>query len=147
LGVTLLDQVSKMLMMQMLLPGERIVLVPGVFQLSRVHNTGAAFSMLNQHPLLLTALSAILLCIVCVSVIRYRQTMHLLQIGGAILVMGGAFGNLLDRVIYGAVTDFLDIVWIHYPVFNLADVGIVVGVGLWIIQMFSERGCSTRLPL
>lgn len=127
MGFAMLDQVSKWMAKIYLTPEHPFILLPQVFQLSLTYNTGAAFSLLKNQPLLLTALTSIIFLILLI----YGLTRPHTKRGDTLatsLVLGGALGNLLDRFLLGRVTDFLDFTIIHYPVFNLADSFIFCGV-------------------
>jgi signal peptidase II len=126
------DQATKWLIHEALLPGESFTLLPHVFQLTLTFNTGAAFSMLETHPEFLVALSTVIL----LALLTFAFTRKCYRRGEVLslaLLIGGTFGNLLDRLLIGHVTDFFDLVWIHYPIFNMADIFILFGsLGLFL---------------
>lgn len=131
LAVLSLDQIAKFLATKYLLPQQSIPVVKGIFQLTLVFNRGAAFGMLkNQVPLfILTSLFAIVL--ICFN-LKDNRYVRLYRISLS-LILAGAIGNLIDRIIFGHVIDFLDFrIW---PVFNFADSAITVGAILlgWCI--------------
>lgn len=108
------------------------------FNLIHVLNTGAAFSLLAdaggwQRWFFMAISVMVVVPITCVCLAR--QTESLERVVGALIVAGGT-GNLIDRVVSGAVTDFLDLHWrgLHWPAFNLADVFIVLAVWAWILM-------------
>lgn len=121
------DAISKAWIINTLSLGESIRLVPQVFHLTHLQNTGAAFSLLHQHPEFLTLIAGGLF-VVLLGYVLTRPLFQRQEIVGFTLVLGGALGNLVDRLRLGAVTDFLDFTLIHYPVFNLADSFIFIGV-------------------
>jgi signal peptidase II len=138
LFVVLADQLTKLWIMHSLpLYGKRII-IPGFFNLVHVTNTGAAFGLLaGEHALwrqvffvgvALVALGAIFL------VYRQTKTKGLVFTIAVGLIAGGAVGNLIDRIRFGAVVDFLDfyVKNYHWPAFNVADSAITVGVGLFL---------------
>lgn len=137
----LLDQFSKYLIALHLLPGESIPVFPPVFYITYILNPGAAFGILAHR----TNLFIILTLLVIVAIIVWQRYLPknstLLHLASG-LVVGGALGNLIDRVRLGKVIDFLDFqVW---PVFNLADSAIVIGalllvIGLWRIDKLEKR--------
>ena len=145
-GLTLLDQGSKWLAQSYLVPAHPVPLIPGVFQLTLAYNTGAAFSMLNNQPLLLTGFTSL----VFIGLLVYgllRSHMLKSELLGLALILGGALGNLIDRVRLGHVIDFLDVVAIHYPVFNVADSFIFCGVILWgAMQLKSQPQPEASSP-
>lgn len=131
LGLTLLDQVSKWMARTMLAPDQSFVLIPKVFQLTLAYNTGAAFSMLRQQPQLLTFITTIIFAILLAYGLGRRRFLRG-EITAFSLILGGALGNLIDRFMWGRVTDFFDVVLIHYPIFNVADMLIFAGVILLV---------------
>jgi signal peptidase II len=138
-----LDQWTKMLAREYLRPRGPFhpkVIVDGFFDLRYAENPGVAFSMLTQIPgglLSLVALAAFGLVIAYLRKIPVESTRLHIALG---LVGGGALGNLIDRLLYGRVTDF--IVWKakghEWPAFNIADAALCVGVGLMVLDMFKK---------
>lgn len=125
------DQLTKSLIKLWLLPEVPWPVLPKFFQLTLAYNTGAAFSLLRHQPQLLVLFtSALFLILVVYSLTRSRYTS--LEFWALALLMGGALGNLTDRLLFGQVTDFFDVVAIHYPVFNVADVFIFCGALLLV---------------
>ena len=122
--VLAVDQLLKHLVVSALGPGESFPLLPGILYLSRVHNTGSAFGLLRgRNPPLAALAGAISLAIVW-ALQRHIFRGRWERIGGG-LVLGGALGNLLDRLIRGYVVDYVD--FRLFPAFNLADASVVVG--------------------
>lgn len=144
-GVTLLDQLTKA-WVQASIPlwGVGPSLVPGFFQIVHSQNRGAAFGFLNrwdvswQQPLfVLITLAAIVFLGVLARSKDNRGWLYPLGLGA---ILGGAIGNLIDRLRFGAVVDFLDVYvgdW-HWPAFNVADSAICVGVGLLLIAQWQS---------
>ncbi len=134
LGVTL-DQVTKRWAAERLLPGPEIELWPGVFHLTYVENTGAAWSLFADSAEFLkwvslgVAVALALLAIRGGSLGRWEQA-------GYGLVWAGAVGNGIDRFLNGYVVDFFNFVWIGFPVFNLADVCINLGVACLVVGLW-----------
>jgi signal peptidase II len=140
LGVVLFDQVTKLLVDSSLAIGDSVVLIPGFFSLVHVRNRGVAFGMLGgiPDPWRVYGLAGLALIIVAVLTWMLRETpvVERLQRLSLSLVIGGAIGNLYDRVRYGEVIDFLDVYvagW-HWPAFNVADSGITVGCVLLLLS-------------
>ncbi|MEI8572960.1 lipoprotein signal peptidase [Methylomonas sp. LW13] len=140
-AVTLvLDQASKLAVDGSMQLFESIPLLP-YFNLTYVHNTGAAFSFLAQaggwQRWLFAGLAVVMSSIIAVWLYRLQKHETLMAVALA-LVLGGAIGNLIDRVAYGYVIDFLDVYyqdW-HWPAFNIADSAICIGVGLMLLESF-----------
>jgi signal peptidase II len=142
-AVLALDQATKVLVQANLGPHEAIPVIPGYFDLVHVLNLGAAFGFLNQEGLgwqrWFFIVASILACGVIFWLLRSEEGQSRLGATGLGLVLGGALGNLVDRVRTGLVVDFLDFHvggW-HWPAFNVADMGISCGVGLLIISMYA----------
>ena len=143
--IVVLDQWSKRYMSELLdlcSPGlcETIEILP-VFKLILLHNSGAAFSFLDDaggwQRWLLVTVSTVVSAIIGVWLFRIRSTEKLLAVA-LCLILGGAVGNLIDRVAAGFVVDFLLVHWDehYFPAFNVADAAISVGAGCLILDMF-----------
>jgi signal peptidase II len=133
-----LDQTSKLAIDNAMQLYESIPLIP-YFNLTYVHNTGAAFSFLSDaggwQRWLFAALAIIISGVLAVWLARLQKHETLLAVALS-LVLGGAIGNLIDRVAYGYVIDFLDVYyqdW-HWPAFNIADSAITLGVILMLAE-------------
>ena len=141
-AVVVADRLSKLAVLDALVPGERIA-VTGFCNLVLVFNRGAAFSFLagaSGWQTLLFAVIALAAALV-VSWLILRMPGRRLLCTGLALILGGALGNLVDRLLYGQVVDFVDLHafgW-HWPAFNVADSGITVGAGLVILEGFLRR--------
>ena len=147
LGVVIADQITKALVLARFSLGERLE-VTGFFNMVLVYNKGAAFSFLSdaggwQTPALIVfALAAIGI----VGVFIVRSPGRIMLLTGLGLILGGALGNLIDRLRFGQVVDFLDFHaagW-HWPAFNVADSAITVGAVLLILEGFVHREGRAR---
>lgn len=140
--VAVLDLLTKLAVLAVLAPGERHV-VTGFFNLVLVFNKGAAFSFLAAAPGWQTPFF-VAIAVVASSVISYliyKNRGKNLFCAGLALILGGALGNLYDRLVYGQVVDFLDfhaVGW-HWPAFNVADSAITLGAGILIVESFLLR--------
>jgi signal peptidase II len=139
--VVILDQAVKAAIRPRLELFESIAVIPGFFSLTRVHNTGAAFGLMNgiDFPfkavvLALLQTAALIGLTVYVAMLAPEQR---LTRAGLSFVIGGAIGNLIDRIRYGYVLDFFDFYWRgwHFWAFNVADAAINIGVALMILDM------------
>ncbi len=121
------DQFSKWLVLTRMTPGEEVPVIPGAFHITSSRNPGAAFGILQGQTFFFLAITVLLLAGIVFYARRLGSASPLLRLGLG-LAAGGAAGNLVDRLRFGTVVDFLDFgVW---PVFNLADVAIVAGAFL-----------------
>lgn len=144
LAIVAADQATKAVVVRHMRLGQSIPILPGFFDLTFVLNPGAAFSLLATLPegirnpfFILVSVAAAILIIVY----RARHLRgHRLATVSLGLILGGAVGNLIDRIRYGVVVDFLDahVGQYHWPVFNIADSAISVGVTLLIVEMLQE---------
>jgi len=139
--VVVLDQQSKACAQHHLLAGEISPFVPGLLQLQRVSNSGAAFSLFTGAPLALAVISAVVSAVVAVWLLL-QPPQRRWQALAAALLLGGAIGNGIDRWRLGAVVDFLQFVPVAFPIFNLADVAINLAVVCFGLDLLTPR----RLP-
>ena len=144
--VVIADRVTKHLVAQQLPFGQAHTVIPGIFRITDVHNTGAAFSMFaeNASPAtvrnILIGFSAIAVAVLFTMLMRTGRYLSVTSVALA-LILGGAFGNLYDRIRYHYVIDFLEVHIVHYhwPDFNVADSCIVIGAGLLLIEIFRPQ--------
>lgn len=144
-----LDQITKHLVVAKLSPVDVIEVIPHLFNLRHVHNEGAAFSLFSGYPELLGLFSIVVFGLIVV----FRQ--HLFPNSPANnwafgLLLGGILGNLIDRMRYGYVIDFLDFYagtpkW-TWPTFNVADSCICVAVGLYMLMQWREGRETEKEP-
>ena len=141
LSVIGVDQLTKQIVRQMVPLHEAINLIPGLLDLTHVQNTGAAFGLLNAaefpyKPAIMIAIAAIALVAIAVygAQLGFHERMARL---GLSLILGGAFGNLIDRAFIGHVVDFVDVYWrnSHFWAFNVADAAITIGAILVLLDM------------
>lgn len=137
-----IDQLSKFLIITRCIPGESIPLVPSILHLTYVQNTGAAFGLLKGQQVFFVAFSLVVIAWILWEFFT-KPARKALILWGYALVLGGAIGNLMDRLRFGYVVDFIDLrVW---PVFNVGDSAITVGVTLFIWHsLFTARGRDHR---
>lgn len=135
-----LDQISKLAIAGSMQLYQSIQIMP-FFKLTYVHNTGAAFSFLSEaggwQRWFFAGLALMISVVIAVWLARLKTNETLLAVALA-LVLGGAVGNLIDRLVYGYVIDFLDVyyeTW-HWPAFNIADSAITLGVILMLAESF-----------
>ena len=150
--VVILDQITKAMIRPALALHESIEVIPGFLDLSRVHNTGAAFGMMNAldfpyKTLVLSLVAAIALAGVAWYALTVPLTDRLARIGIA-GVLGGAVGNLIDRAKDGYVLDFVDAYWKgwHFWAFNVADAAISVGVVFMILDILGLGRRAAAAP-
>ena len=112
---------------------EPVTLIPGVIGLRYSENTGMAFSLLNQHTWLLTLLSIAMIAVGWLVLRRY--TLGRLSRIAAMLMLGGAVGNLIDRLLVGYVVDMFELLLFRFAIFNVADLSLTVGCALRAVSL------------
>lgn len=145
LAVTGADQLAKHLITARLAVSESVPVIPGFFSLTLVHNRGAAFGMFSDahHTLrtvFLVSVSVVAVILLAVFFLKSRPHDRMGRVA-AVLVMGGAVGNLIDRLRFGQVVDFLDVYVgrYHWPAFNVADSAITIGIALFLWTAWRDR--------
>ena len=128
------DFVSKLIVSNLMNVHDSIEVIKDFFYISYFRNTGGAWSIFSNHTWLLTLVSLIIIIFLVCYVYKNKPKKKMETLGYS-MILGGSIGNLLDRIIYGYVIDFLDfnIFGYNYPIFNFADVFIVIGVLILII--------------
>ena len=145
-SVIALDQVTKYFINKNFRLGESIPLVQNFFSLTYVRNTGAAFGLLANADTAFRVPFFVLVPIIALGAIAFifkKIPSGDVRLSCALsLVVGGAIGNLIDRVYFGFVIDFLDFHWkyrYHFPAFNVADSAICVGVGILMLDLLGQE--------
>ena len=129
--VLILDQISKHIVASSMELGSSIPVIKGVFELTYIRNTGAAWGILEDKQLLLQIFTALLMAGIVIYAVVSRKKMTRCELLSLGLILGGGLGNFVSRVIYGYVVDFFNIQIM--PVFNVADICICVGCGLMLL--------------
>ena len=135
----IVDQISKILVVKFL-DLNSVTLIKNFFYLTYTNNTGAAFSILTDKRIFLV-LVGIIIIILLIYYLKKHQIKNTINKIAFALVIGGSIGNLIDRIIRGSVVDFIDIKIFSYnfPIFNLADTFITIGVLLLLININKEE--------
>ncbi|MBI5072352.1 signal peptidase II [Candidatus Woesearchaeota archaeon] len=132
-AVLLLDQLTKILIRQNIPTGVSVPIIPKILFLSHTTNTGASFSLLTTYSFLLTSVA---IAVILGIILLYKKIPNEYKLSFA-LILGGTAGNLIDRLWFGTVTDFVDFrIW---PIFNVADSAITLAAILLIIAVFREE--------
>lgn len=146
--VLLLDRLAKWAVASNIEVGHWTAVVPGFFRLTHVENTGAAFGLFADSSAewkigALVSFSILALIVVSALLWKHSHSLSTTTIGLS-LILGGAMGNLWDRMIYGRVVDFLDfyVGSYHWPAFNIADSAIVIGAILLISEIFFTKSAD-----
>lgn len=144
LAVFLADLGSKHWVASHMSPGQSIPIIPGLFYITYWRNAGAAFGLLQNQTLLFIVITFVVIALILTYGRRAARSLPLLGIAFG-LQLGGALGNLLDRLLYARVIDFLDVrVWPF--IFNVADMAIVIGGALFALAVLREPAPEERGP-
>ena len=134
--LVVIDQISKILILNNTQLNDSIEIIKNIFYITYTHNTGAAFSILLGKRIFLILITIIVL-VILFNYIKKNKITRKIELISLSLVVGGSLGNLIDRIIRGYVIDFIDIKIFGYdfPVFNIADSFITIGVILLILTL------------
>ena len=138
LGIVL-DQLTKLLTLDFMNLDQSIELIPGVFNLTYIQNTGAAFGMLKNHRWVFMVISTVAIVGIGIYLFGFCKERMTLQVGLAMIVSGG-IGNMIDRIAYGYVVDMLDFCLFDFWkwVFNVADAFVCIGAGVVVLALILD---------
>lgn len=115
-----------------------IPVIEGIFSLTYIQNTGAAFSILQGKTLFLAGMQILVIVTIFIYATVKRKSLHWTLMTSLAMIVGGGIGNLIDRMVHGYVVDFFDV---HFwPIFNVADISVCVGCGLLVLYVFFIEG-------
>ena len=138
LSIVLLDQITKYLARKYLIGGFAPTFIPYLVQFRIVRNYGAAFSILNNQSFYLGFISLFASIALIIWIARLPRILNLKTLAASIL-LGGTIGNGLDRWCYGYVIDFIELIPINFPIFNIADISINIAVILFLTGYFKSK--------
>lgn len=151
-AVFALDRLTKWMVDRLVSFSDTHTVIPGFFDIVHSQNRGVAFGILNDstsewRTVALIALSAVAVIVVSFVLWRARR-LDPLPLWGLALILGGAAGNVFDRIVWGQVTDFLEfyIGQYHWPTFNVADSAIVIGSGLFLLDTLRAKRQAANVP-
>jgi len=135
--IVFVDRFTKLFFFDLLIYGESLPIVRNILHMTMVHNTGIAFGLFKDYGITFIVIPIVAVFLLVFNIYYYRQNNEALSrayIVAFSLILGGAIGNLIDRIVYGYVIDFIDFrVW---PVFNIADSAITIGAILIAYKCF-----------
>lgn len=143
--IVITDQITKAVVLAKMALYQSIIVIPGFFSLTHIQNPGGAFGFLAQQDATVRAAVFLVASALAIGLIFmfYRQIpkSHPVLASGLALIFGGAIGNLIDRVRFGKVIDFLDfyIGNLHYPAFNVADSAITIGGAIFLVHLVFRK--------
>lgn len=138
------DQISKYFVVQnMTLGGESISVIDGFFRLTYIHNKGGAWGFMSGQTWLLLSFTVIAM-LVCIALLK-AGTNNKVMFWAVCLILSGGLGNMIDRILRGGnVVDFIELEFIEFPVFNIADCAVVIGAGLLMIYFICDLFKSAK---
>ncbi len=133
--VLVADILTKIVAVKNLAPVYSVEVIKNILNFTYVENKGIAFGMFSGGRFVFIAVTVIILILILLIIFKTPKEKRsaFLKLGGA-LVVSGAIGNLVDRVLYGYVVDFIEVKFIDFPVFNVADIAVCIGAGLLLIH-------------
>lgn len=129
-----LDQLTKLVVLQNIPLHDEVAAIPGIFHFTYVENKGAAFGMLSNHRWVFMAVSILAIAAFVFYIIKFKPEGKLL-VSSMAMIIGGGIGNMIDRVLRGSVVDFIEVDFMEFAVFNVADIFVCVGCGLMILDV------------
>lgn len=138
--VLALDQITKFLIRANFIVGETLPMIPDILHLTYVRNTGAAFSMFRNMPVVTVGFPILMVILCLAAAVYFYRRKERIPAALCALIAAGGMGNLIDRLMLGCVTDMID--FRVFPVFNVADIAVTVGcvlLALWILKT-EDRG-------
>ncbi len=130
-----LDQLTKWLAVVYLSESPAKVFIPGIIGFTYHENPGAAWGMLQDHRWVFMLTSTVAIVAIMIYLAKNRKNLHPLSITAFTLIVAGGVGNMIDRVLIGYVVDFINFLFIDFPVFNFADMCVTVGAALMIVWL------------
>jgi signal peptidase II len=142
----ILDQITKMLVVNGMALYESIPLIKNVLSFTYIHNYGAAWGMLSDHRWVFIVVTALAIIVMPIFLYKYRN-LHWMFGLSLSLIIGGAIGNMIDRVFLGYVVDFIQATFIDFPVFNVADICVVCGaIMMFVYVAFIDKTLFADKP-
>ncbi len=139
--VIVIDRIAKFLIFNNLFEGQSVEVIPKIFHITLVLNTGTVFGLFKDRNQFFIVASFIVIALIVIYA-WFGKNRDLVILSALGLILGGAIGNLIDRLTFGYIIDFLDFrIW---PVFNIADSSITVGAGALILKLLFSKRCCTH---
>ena len=145
IGVVVLDQLTKWLAVEYLIPVGTVPIIKDALHLTYVENPGAAFGMMQNSRWIFLLVSTVAIIAIIIYLIKFAPKNKLALLSLA-FILGGGIGNMIDRVALGYVVDFIDFRLINFAVFNVADSFVCVGAALLIIYVLFIEGKENKRP-
>jgi len=139
IACVILDQLTKWIVVNCMELYESIVLIEKIFSFTYIPNYGAAWGMFSNHRWVFMITTSLALIVMPIILYRYRKVHFLFSLSLSLFI-GGAIGNMIDRIFVGYVVDFLEFTFIDFPVFNVADICVVFGaIAMIVYALFFDK--------
>lgn len=138
IALIVIDQVTKLLTINYLLPVNSVEIIKNILSFTYVENRGAAFGIMQNSRIFFLIFTVILIGAIIIYTIKTKPQNRLYLISTSLIIAGG-MGNFIDRLFRGYVVDMIEVTFIEYPVFNFADICVVIGAILFCIYMFFDK--------
>lgn len=133
LAIILLDQLSKLLIID-----KSINLIPNILSFTYTQNTGVAFGLIDNNLIFVILFNIVILGIIIKFLKENNENIGFVVLVSLILILSGGVGNLIDRLLRGYVVDFIKLEFINFPIFNLADISVTVGVFILVVVIVKQ---------
>jgi len=139
IACALIDQGSKFIIDNTLALYENLLIIPNVLSFEKVYNTGAAFSILQNNTVFLVLIAILTIISILIFLIIKKNNINSYENIAFGFICAGALGNLIDRICFSYVIDFIRLDFIDFPIFNIADILINIGVIILIVNIFVQK--------
>lgn len=133
-----IDLITKLMVIKYFRVGISVSIIDGILNFTYVRNPGAAFGIFKNSTAILTILSIVILAGIAVAMIKFRPKGELIKIA-VCMICAGAVGNLIDRIRFGYVIDFIDVNFFNFPVFNIADCLVCIGAFMLVLYLLLAK--------
>lgn len=143
IGLILIDQITKIITLKQLAPIGSVTIIENILSFTYVENRGAAFGIMQNSRIFFLIFTVILIGAIIYYTIKAKQNSKFYLISTSLIIAGG-IGNFIDRLFRGYVVDMIEVTFISYPVFNFADICIVIGAILFCVYMLFSKPENTE---
>lgn len=143
IGLILIDQITKIITLKQLAPIGSVTIIENILSFTYVENRGAAFGIMQNSRIFFLIFTVILIGAIIYYTIKTKQNSKFYLISTSLIIAGG-LGNFIDRLFRGYVVDMIEVTFIDYPVFNFADICIVIGAILFCVYMLFSKPENTE---
>ena len=133
ISIILLDQITKAI-----LSGKNLIIIPNILNFTYTENTGVAFGIGSNNLILIIISNIVVLGIIIRFIKERKEQVNFSILFSLVLILSGGIGNLIDRIVKGYVIDFIDVNLFNFPNFNVADISIIIGIGILLIVIIKS---------